>query len=221
MDVPALVCSLCNGRSSSLTLWMSHLRQVHVSDVDISVSCPVRECGTVYSKVNSLCSHIYRRHKDLLLVLDSTKANVTSCDKTIASEIETSTSIITLDHSVPDSFDHDVNVLLHKDGTEQKKKSVLFLMQLKEERLLTQAAVDDVVSGCKEVLGYTLSHIKAGVSRSLSKSGINFEDIDGLDDVFSDVSDPFVGLESAYLQDKFISQELGCIVSSQHDVYYL
>lgn len=37
--------------------------------------------------------------------------------------------------------------------------------------------------------------------------------LDGLESVFSDMSDPFKGLDSAYLQDKFIYEELGCIVS--------
>ena len=108
---------------------------------------------------------------------------------------------------------HEINQLLHRDTQEQMKKSCLFLMQLKEERLLTQAAVNDVVSGCQEVFQHTLGHLRAGVSQKLSQSGIDFNGITGLGDVFADMSDPFVGLESVYLQDKFISKELGCIVS--------
>ena len=38
-------------------------------------------------------------------------------------------------YSVPESLSHDINLLLHRDVHEQKKKSSLFLMQLKEERL--------------------------------------------------------------------------------------
>lgn len=207
-----LICSLCSTRSPSISLWMSHLRQVHQSETNISLSCPMDECCSVYSKVNSLCSHVYRRHKDLLSgsVRDTSTAAIT---RQAGDSSEATSSGFIFDLSLPESLRHDVNQLLHLDAYEQKKKSILFLMQLKEERLLTQAAVNDVVSGCKEVFEHTLCHLKAGVSEKLSKAGIDSSDIDGLDSVFSDMSDPFKGLESAYLQDKFISEELGCIVS--------
>ena len=84
---------------------------------------------------------------------------------------------------------------------------------MKEERLLTQAAVNDVVVGCREVFEHTVSRLRAGVSQKLAQSGIYPTSIDGLESVFNEASDPFTGLETVYLQEKFISQELGCIVS--------
>ena len=209
-----LICSLCGARSPSLTLWMSHLRQVHEAETNITVSCPATECGAVYSKVNSLCSHIYRRHKDLSSIhVGSSTAVSAKENSTGVNTLKGTASEFTFDFCFSESLSHDVNQLLHRDAYEQKKESALFLMQLKEERLLTQAAVNDVVSGCKKVFEYSVCHLKAGVSQTLSKAGIDFKDIDGLGDVFSDISDPFIGLESAYLQDKFITEELGCIVS--------
>lgn len=76
--------------------------------------------------------------------------------------------------------------------------------------MLSEAAIDDVVSCFKDVFNHTVCHLRAGVSHKLSQSGI---EIDGLNDVCEQIGDPFAGLESAYLQDKFISQELGCIIS--------
>lgn len=113
---------------------------------------------------------------------------------------------------------HEVNQLLGTDSFEQKKKSMLFLMHLKEERLMSQSAINDVVSGMKEVFEHSLGRLKAGVSRKLSKIGIDMEGIDGLSNIFQDTCHPFKGLESAYLQDKFISQDLECIVSNSYIV---
>jgi hypothetical protein len=79
--------------------------------------------------------------------------------------------------------------------------------------MLTQTAVNDVVAGCRQVFEHTLCRLRAGVSQKLSDYGIHSKDVSGLDGVFNDMSDPFQGLESAYLQEKFISQEMGCIVS--------
>jgi hypothetical protein len=104
-------------------------------------------------------------------------------------------------------------ILLCRDSYEQKKKSALFLMQLKEERLISQAAINDVVTGCKEVFAHTISHLKAGISEKLSQSGIDSTTGSEFLGIFEGVTDPFIGLESAYLQDKFITDELGCIVS--------
>ena len=206
----ALVCSLCNTRSPSISLWMSHLCQVHRSEVNISVSCPVDECNALYSNVNSLCSHVYRTHNDFL---SCSVKNTTTRQVLVDDSTEASSSDFIFDLSLPPSVTHDVNQLLHKDFFEQQKKSVLFLMQLKEERFLTQSAVNDVVLGCTEVFEHTLSRVRAGVSAKLSQAGIDFSDIDGIDSIFSDMSNPFKGLESVYLQDKFISEELECVVS--------
>lgn len=210
-----LTCPLCNTRSPSIHLWMSHLRQVHSSELNVSISCPVDECSLVYSKVNSLCSHIYRHHKskDLHTHSSSVLLDSSTSSTTITQYPDGEHSLGSLTESNLLLVSHEVNQLLHRDMHEQMKKSCLFLMQLKEERLLTQAAVNDVVSGCKEVFEHTLGHLRAGVSQKISQSGIDFNSITGLDDVFANMSDPFVGLESVYLQDKFISQELGCIVS--------
>lgn len=51
------------------------------------------------------------------------------------------------------------------------------------------------------------------ISEKLSQSGFDSAASNELLGVIENVSDPFTGLESVYLQDKFITQELGCIVS--------
>ena len=62
-----VVCSLCNFRSPSLALWLSHLRQVHRSDPAVNITCPVSTCRAFYDKVNSFYSHMYRSHRALCI----------------------------------------------------------------------------------------------------------------------------------------------------------
>jgi hypothetical protein len=118
-----------------------------------------------------------------------------------------------IDLSLPSYVSHAVDQLLHTDGYKQMKKSSLFLMHLKEERLLTQAAVNDVITGCREIFHHTVCRLQAGVSQQLSKSGIDSSEINELHCVFDHAHDPFNGLETTYLQEKFIEKELGYIVS--------
>lgn len=75
-----------------------------------------------------------------------------------------------------------------------------------------------MIAGCKDVFEHTVCHLKAAISHKLSDSGFDTSVIDGLDDIFEGATDPFSGLESQYLQEKFITQELGCIVS-QYKTY--
>lgn len=73
--------------------------------------------------------------------------------------------------------------------------------------MITQAAIQDVVSGCKEVFKHTVGHLKAATSHKLSESGIDASSINGLESVFEGAINPFAGVESQYLQEKFITQE--------------
>ena len=189
---------------------MSHLRQVHHSE-DVNLSCPVNECNATYSRVNSICSHIYRKHKEAIY---TSTPSAPSIDRQEGNDSATQGTGMIFDFSIPSSISHDVDQLLNRDVHKQMKKSILFLLQLKEERLITQASVNDIVTGCSELFKYTVRHLKAGVSQTLSQSGIDLNDVDGLDSVFDELSYPFMGIETPYLQDKFISQELKCNVSS-------
>ena len=72
------------------------------------------------------------------------------------------------------------------------------------------------MKGCKAVFEHTLGRVKAGVKYKLSQSGIDPTDVQKLEEVFSAVNDPFNGLETAHLQDKFIAENLDYIVSFRH-----
>lgn len=128
----------------------------------------------------------------------------------VTAEVSSETAV---ELSLPQSIGFDIDRLQHRDGYQQKKTSSLFLLKLKEERMLTQSAVNDVVAGCQEVFQHTVSRLKAGVSRSFAEHGTESSVVEEIDHVFDDVSDPFDGLETAYLQEKFVVQDLGCIVS--------
>ena len=209
------MCPLCNSRSPSLPLWLSHLRLVHRSDCDLSLRCPVDACSATYKKVNSFCSHMYRQHREIACTSTSATANpshIMQNDSSGITEEHDSSSLINNPNMIED-LQHDIDHLLGTDSFEQRKKSSLFLLKLKEERVITQAAVNDVVKGCKEVFAHTVGRIKAGVKHRLSLSNIDPSEVSGLDDLFSSVNDPFSGLETAYLQDKFVAEELGYVVN--------
>ena len=75
------------------------------------------------------------------------------------------------------------------------------LRKLKEQRRISQVAIDDVVSGCISLFSHTVFRLQAGVRAKLAESGVDPSMVDGLESVFEDVTNPFKGLETCYLQE--------------------
>ena len=70
----------------------------------------------------------------------------------------------------------------------QQRSSALFLLKLKEEQRLTQVAIDNIVTGIESVLENYTIRVEAGVRAKLASSGIDPNDITGLDDFLDVVS---------------------------------
>ena len=70
------------------------------------------------------------------------------------------------------------------NSEKQRRASALFLIKLKEQRRVSQVAVDDVVSGFEGLLQQTVSRAKAGIRAKLAQQGIDPTNVQGLEDVF-------------------------------------
>lgn len=91
-----------------------------------------------------------------------------------------------------------------------KRSSTLYLLKLKEHYRIPQVALDYVVEGTKGLLSQTIQHVEAAVSSKLSESEMV---LNGLGDVFQNVINPFEGIDTEFLQEKYYREQLGLIVS--------
>lgn len=103
--------------------------------------------------------------------------------------------------------------MLGRDTISRRRASALFLLKLKEHRRITQAAVDDVVEGCQNLIQQTIVTLHSGIRSCLAKEGIDPDSVRGLKDTFLNYSDPFSELESKYKQEKYYKNYLGLVVS--------
>ena len=87
------------------------------------------------------------------------------------------------------------------------------MLKLKEQRRISQIALDDVVEGCRNLCSQVLECAESRVRAKLAESGINPDDIDGLSSTFEDLPYPFEGIETSHLQEKYFRENLGLIVS--------
>ena len=159
-----------------------------------------------------LNTHIYRKHRERLTDLSIT--NSTNKDD-LNDEVVGLDTVPTYDDANEPVF-HAVNQLLQVDHHEQLKISSKFLMKLKDCRGMSQVAINDVVEGSQTIFSHTVSRLKAWVEEKLTQHGIDIEQIDGLQELFSTVQDPFAGIHTPYLQQKFIASNFGYIVSCQN-----
>ena len=107
----------------------------------------------------------------------------------------------------------DIDCLLGKDTEKLQRSSALFLLKLKEERRITQVAIDDIVNGSRTLFSQALQQLRPRINAALAESDCNPEDISGLDDAFADIADPFKGLETCALQEKYFRDKLELLVS--------
>ena len=108
----------------------------------------------------------------------------------------------------------DIDRLLELDHIKQKEAAALFILKMRAIRGVSQVAINDVVDGASEIFAQTVVRLKAGVRHKLAEIGIdeshskNFEE-----DVFGTLTDPFAGLETNYLQEKYFKENFNVPVS--------
>lgn len=106
----------------------------------------------------------------------------------------------------------DINRLTGNDEQLQKRSSALFALKLKEQRRISQKALDDVIDFSKAQFEQTTSMFVAEVSSQLAEKGLD-PDILNLDSVFSKFNHPFSELDTKFKQNKYFKEKLGLIVS--------
>ena len=218
MSASSYDCPLCNFSAPTRTLWLSHIRSVHSGDENFFIICGINQCGSKYNKCASFVTHIYRQHRDVLCIETPSSS---TCPPSIVSDItEVLSSNSTLDleciyENSPGrtALQHAVDQILEKDEEVQEKKEALFILNLKEVRGLSEAAVDHILGETSKMFRHSLGRIEAGVNDRLAKNGVDPNDLPDLQNFFSSVKYPFQHLHSTYLQEKFYHQEFGCIVS--------
>ena len=57
------VCPLCTSPSSTLKLYVSHLRVMHSKDPSFNILCGIGDCWEVFRTFSAFNSHVYRHHR--------------------------------------------------------------------------------------------------------------------------------------------------------------
>lgn len=213
-------CQFCRFLSRNLRSYVSHLRQVHSNDPGFSLVCGIQHCCQHFTTFGAYNSHVYRVHRASMgLQSPNDSSDLSSSDdhqETILStdpEDEVALAYSFENHEPTGDIQHDVWQLLGTSNAHQQKEAAKFLLKLKEVCSVTDRTIGEVIDGCQGLISHSLSVVKASVRDVLGNAGINFSDVEGLDEAFRNVPGVFQGLETTYKQEKYFRENFNLVVS--------
>lgn len=149
-------CRVCSTFASpSFASVVRHIGNIHANDERLELVCPVPQCERQrpYRNFESFRSHVYRKHKDVL----KKKVNMLSG---VSSKHDSSSSITEDRGGVKDVGGDIVPVNDQPDGSAEcsvtrpgsiQSTAARFLLRTKEERRVSQRAVDGIVQDLTEL----------------------------------------------------------------------
>lgn len=176
-----------------------HIGAVHSHEANFHVTCGIEGCPRTYSNFHSYKKHLYKKHRDILEVDDSTVGSACLDSVGYNTQIE-SDSVIT--QAEP-----------QQHPQHRKRESALFLLKAANVCKVSNSSLDIQIGDVSLLLENQIRSVQAELSAVLLEKGIQF-DADLLA-VFqrTSLTAPFHGLDSNYLRTKFYRESMGLLVS--------
>lgn len=214
MATNQLQCRICGLVLLTIKLYVSHLRLVHAKDPNFNIMCGVNGCREVFRAFSAFSSHIYRHHREAIGIGSAIVQELESSTSPVhpASEYETE-SVAAAVCDPPDPVPSTTGaapVNVEVVSRDMKEEAARFLLMLREGRQISQAAIGDVIRGCKSLYQRAIMAMKEKVLHHLAGAGV---ELPGLQDIFDAEYNPFNGIQTNHLFERFCIEHLGCLVS--------
>ena len=219
----------CYSLSPTLKLHISHLRLAHQADPNFKLTCAIEDCTKTFFTFPAFNSHVYRSHRRCLGL--NSKYNVqdegsSTCSPTVGRHLtddqaqQSTFGIIIEDH---DTIANDqTNVTLSFDEDLKIEEQAKFMLNLREGQLVSQVALNKVVTKCRSLCEESYSIAISRVKRVLLNSEIKVDNVEGLNDVLeSSPLDYFDGIDTSYLSETFARKNMNYVVSDACNVCFL
>ena len=199
----------------NLTDFLKHVQLFHSHQPGFSITCGLDGCLRPFSSFRSFRNHVYSYHggDSSLELQQSGDDGSVGDDPTRANDDNDE------DEEEEGGGDGDSGVTWEVSGSQSsltQKNAAMFLMELKEKHMITQAALQGVIEGVTNLMQSQLDALYSQVHQQLSQTSVSQAAIDGLQPLFSGegiFGRPFQGLETQYQQLKFYRQHFNLVVS--------
>ena len=235
-------CSICSYLSPNLPLHVSHLCMVHGKDKEFHMLCGIDGCRTDFHSFAAFNSHVYRNHRQAMGLdkneVPETSVVTTDDERPSVVDVECNISLGAGEdfhgeggYSCGVSMEGDNRRYSAELGAgedfhgesryrfsmedDNRRYSAEFLLKLMEGRKLTNVAIGVVIDGCRTLCSRTPEQVTIKIKDVLLNSaGIDLAIInEELDTLSGSIPDPFAGLETTYLQEKYFREHFTYIVS--------
>lgn len=196
---------------------MTNTFQAHSSAPNFVFECGINGCIQTFRTLSAMSSHLRRRHYDFDSESVCSSAGHSLPYESMETDPDQSASVC--DEADGGTDEDDSGLLMVPEPPQHlvmQKACASLLLTLKEKHKLTQRALDFSIGQISEVINCVASDIKKRVDTAaleLSEStGINPPDFSHCFQAF----DPFEGLHSEYMQEKFYKEHFNLLVSIIH-----
>ena len=145
------VCTICNAFTHSSFRAVFRHMGTHRADPNLHIACGIDSCAATYKNLDSYKKHIYRRHREVL-----TFERVQDQSENVEDED-------IFDPFTPPEAERES--ITRPRGDEAKREAALFLLKTKEERKVTQRALDGIVRDLQGIWENSMDGLR--VSRSI------------------------------------------------------
>lgn len=195
-------CCICFHYSApSFRSVLRHIGSVHSWDPNLHITCGIQGCPRIYTSYRSYRKHITKKHPEFMEGAEGDNSLSGSNDLDVPDESEISPC-----HSPSPSG----------TGTLPSHSAALFILKAKEERRVSQRALDGLLEDFHEVCEIQRNALRDEVKKCLDGLKCTSVVIDAVDKVIerSCSASPFDGLHTAYLQQQYFQKHFHFVVSS-------
>lgn len=198
------LCWICyRFAAPTLKAVIRHIGSVHSFDPGFRICCGIQECPRIYTNWNSFRKHLYRKH-------GTEMETVPSNEPVTHLNIVDTTDNLAFEPTLSDALSSSSQDRSHAQ-MQLKRQAAIFLLKSKEIYKTSQLSLDGIISEITTLWQQHLTVITNGIETQLSTLGIQQSCINEALS-FNERINPFHGLHSRFLQEKYFSEELHLLV---------
>lgn len=202
-------CPLCDKQLFSLIKQIRHIGLYHESDAKFSFTCGLNGCGQVNKCFSSYRSHLYRKHRDLLV------ADYESEDQF---DIENDTADDSDDDTAQAIVPEQVHIRQYRveDLVKDLKNNLcLFILKLREKHCIPAVVHTDIIQDLKVFFHEFTTHLSEALKFHLERNlQINIDEEDDLRELLSQytlIEQCFDEVSSEWMLQQYCTEQLGYI----------
>ena len=137
---------------------LRHLGAVHAFDPNLSITCGIAGCPRIYSNFHSYKKHIYRSHSEVVIPPETSEE---------ISAVHSHNEDASDDYNAPSEQGSLQSILPQTGSTFSKRAIALILLKLKQERKISQTALNEILKDFIYLYQTTAENLKEMVIQAV------------------------------------------------------